>query len=387
MKILYVALDQQVPGTTGGSVHVSAVADGLAALGHEVTVLTREGRGGFPAAGRVVWRAMGPPLGLRHLRVARGGAVGAVARSIGAEVIVERYHNFGGEGIRAARATGAVAVLEVNAPVVDYPASPKLMLDRVLIVEPMRRWREWQCHAADVIVTPSSVILPASVPRERVVELEWGADTARFHPGVTGSVPFTRQPGSVVAIFAGAFRAWHGAVHFVRAMATLRARGRTDIRAVLVGSGPELGRVKAEAEGIDGVTFTGAIAHQEMPACLAAADIGVAPFDIGAHAPLKLAFYWSPLKVFEYMATGLPVVAPSLDRLRQIVRTGEDGLLYDPDAPAALADALVALADEPALRAAMGRSARARAVAHFSWATHCARLDEAIRRVGAPDAA
>ena len=35
-----------------------------------------------------------------------------------------------------------------------------------------------------------------------------------------------------------------------------------------------------------------------MPACLAAADIGVAPFDLDAHKPLTLGFYWSPLKIF-----------------------------------------------------------------------------------------
>ena len=45
-------------------------------------------------------------------------------------------------------------------------------------------------------------------------------------------------------------------------------------------------------------------AEHLLPACLAAADIGVAPFDTAAHAPLSLAFYWSPLKVFEYMAGG-----------------------------------------------------------------------------------
>ena len=43
MRILYTALDQRVPGTRGGSIHVRAVADGLAALGHEVHVLAERG--------------------------------------------------------------------------------------------------------------------------------------------------------------------------------------------------------------------------------------------------------------------------------------------------------------------------------------------------------
>ena len=377
MIILYAALDQRVPGTTGGSVHVTGVAEGLAALGHDVHVLTTPGAGGF-AAGPVHWHAMRPPLGRRHLRSMRAGAIRAVAEHVGAGVIIERYHNFGGEGIRAALATGALAVLEVNAPVIDYPGSPKAWLDRALLVEPMRRWREWQCGHADLIVTPTSDILPAFVPGDRVVEVEWGADTDRFHPGAEGPLPFTRQPGTVVVVFAGAFRAWHGAVNVVRAVRTLRERGRQDLHAVLIGDGPELKRVRAEAEHVPGITITGAVAHERMPACLADADIGVAPFDLEAHPPLQLAFYWSPLKVFEYMASGLPVVAPAIPRLAGIVRSGDEALLYNPREPGALAAALERLLEDEGLRKRLGTAGRERVTAMYSWRAHCKRLDEAL---------
>jgi alpha-maltose-1-phosphate synthase len=379
VRILYAALDQQIPGTTGGSVHVTAVAEGLAALGHEVDVLATQGDGPFPS-GAVRWHAMAPPLGLSHLRFLRASAVRDVAVRTRAEVIVERYFNFGGEGIEAAKATGALGVLEVNTPIIDYPGSPKIWLDRALVVEPMRRWRERQCRLADLLVTPTAAIVPGFVPAERVVEIEWGADTDRFRPGVTGPVPFTRRPGATLAVFAGAFRAWHGAVGLVRAIAALRGRGRQDIDAVLVGDGPELAAAREEAAGVDGITFTGARPHAQVPACLAAADIGVAPFETSAHPPLQLAFYWSPLKVFEYMAAGLPVVAPAIPRLTSIVGSGREGLLYDPEAPGALADALAHLADHPEDRRRYGASARERAVREYSWAAHCRKLDHVIRR-------
>ena len=379
MRIVYAALDQRVPGTTGGSVHVTAVAGGLAALGHDVDVLTTPGPGPFPA-GPARWHALAPPLGLRHLRVLRTEAVRRFAEEARAEVVIERYHNFGGEGMRAAQAVGAVGVLEVNAPVIDYPGSPKARLDRALLIEPMRRWRERQCRMADLLVTPAAEVLPGFVPRERIVEIEWGADTDRFVPGAGGAVPFAKRPGTVLAVFAGAFRAWHGAVNLVRAMRELRAGGRRDVDAVLIGDGPELARVKAEAGGIDGITFTGAVAHEVMPACLAAADIGVAPFDVAAHPPLQLAFYWSPLKVFEYMAAGLPVVAPAIPRLARILGPGHERLLYDAQAPRALADALAYLADHGDERRRLGASARQRACDEFSWTAHCRKLDAAIRQ-------
>ena len=377
MKILYAASDQVVPGTTGGSVHVRAVADGLARLGHEVHVLVTPG-GDFPP-GPVHWIALPPPAGRKEMRWANAGAVRALARRIQPDVVMERYYNFGGEGIGAAVELGVLAVLEVNAPVIDYPGSTKRLLDRALIVEPMRRWRERICAQSDLIVTPSAAILPPGTPPAKILEIEWGADTDRFRPGVTGAVPFDR-PADTVAVFAGAFRNWHGTIHMVTALRELRARGRTDIGAVFIGDGPELTRVREAASGLDGVIFTGALPHEQMPACLSACDVGVAPFDTGAHRALTLGFYWSPLKIFEYMAAGLPVVAPAIDRIPDLVGHNREGLLYDPAIPTGLPHALEALTD-PVMRNRLGHSARERAVREYSWSAHCRALDAAIGKV------
>ena len=71
------------------------------------------------------WHDIGTPLGSPNLRLLRRGRVRALATALRPDVVIERYHNFGGEGLLAARAVGARTVLEVNAPVVDYPGSPK----------------------------------------------------------------------------------------------------------------------------------------------------------------------------------------------------------------------------------------------------------------------
>jgi len=377
MKILYSAIDQTVPGTKGGSIHVAAVAEGLAALGHDVTALVTTGSGGTsPADSRVRWIGLPPPLGSTHLRMARAPRIARLIAGLRPDVVMERYHNFGGEAITAARSVGALAVLEVNAPVVDYPGSRKALVD-ALLFRPMQRWRDRLCALADIIVTPSASILPPNTPLARVRVLEWGADTDRFHPNATGGLPFERPSTATVAIFAGAFRAWHGAVDLVRAIRALRTQGRQDIGAVLIGDGPELPRVRAEASGIGNIVLTGALPHDVIPAALAAADIGVAPFNPSAHAPLSLGFYWSPLKVFEYMASGLPVVAPAIERMQALVGQRREGVLYDPAAPGALADALVELTSAP-LRTRLGAAARERAVRDYSWAAHCRALDAAF---------
>ena len=375
---MYVAIDQKVPGTLGGSVHVQAVAEGLARLGHEVHVATQAGTA-WPD-GPVTWHPMRPPLGRAELRWTRRPAVGSLARDVKAEAIIERYYNFGGEGILAARSLGVPAILEVNAPIVDYPGSSKARLDRALVVEPMRRWRERICRATDLFVTPAAEILPSWIDRHKVLEIEWGADVDHFRPDAPRPPAFTRDAGRVLGVFAGAFRSWHGVVHLSASLARLYAAGDRRFGAVLIGDGPERPAAERVARGVPGITFTGAVPHRALPGWLAQADIGIAPFDPARHRPLRLGFYWSPLKIFEYMAVGLPVVAPALPRLRRLVEHAREGWLYDPDDARGLDRALEALAD-PDRRRVMGAAARARVVQDFSWAAHCRTLDGRLRQL------
>jgi len=79
----------------------------------------------------------------------------------------------------------------------------------------------------------------------------------------------------------------------------------------------------------------GTVAYDRMPDVLGTADVGVAPYDTARLAQLRLGFYWSPLKIFEYMAAGLPVVAPAVDRIPSLVADAREGILYDPADPAA----------------------------------------------------
>jgi glycosyltransferase involved in cell wall biosynthesis len=98
-----------------------------------------------------------------------------------------------------------------------------------------------------------------------------------------------------------------------------------------------------------------------MGAELAEASIAVAPY------PQSEDHYFSPLKIYEYAAAALPVVASAIGEVPQIVTDGVTGTLVEPSDPAALAAAIDDLATDPDRAARLGRAGRERAVAEHSW--------------------
>ncbi|MDQ2809950.1 MAG: glycosyltransferase family 4 protein [Chloroflexota bacterium] len=388
MKILYVAQAIALPGTSGGAIHVQEVAGGLARRGHRVHVVARRGPGPAPD-----WAAWGPGVSGTLLpwpdKLALLGypAVRVAARRLRPDVVMERYYNFAGAGVLLARRWGIPALLEVNAPMVDPLGSRKDRLDR-LLGQPLRRWAVQQGRWSRRIVTPLATTVPPGVPQERIAAVNWGANVDRFHPGLRTEqvaalaalrAEYGIPAGATVVAFVGSFRAWHGAERFVRAALTLIPQ-QSDLYFMAVGGGPELARVQALAAGLGPAArrliFSGPQPHERVPLLLALAAIGVAPFVPAAYAPLRaFGFYWSPLKVFEYMAMGLPVVTPAIAPLDTIVREGQEGLLYPAGDDAALTAAIRRLVDAADLRASLGAAARVRVVARYSWAAHCAQLE------------
>jgi glycosyltransferase involved in cell wall biosynthesis len=377
VRILYVACDQVVPGRTGGSVHVLEVARGLAARGHEVHAVIHSASGAPHHEEqngvhwhRISWR---PPHRFFRFRARR--AVAALAEAARAEVVIERYYNFGGEGILAAAALGIPSVLEVNSPVVDHHGSAKGFLDALSVVRPLRRWRERLCREATALVAPLPDIVP-TFARAKTETVTWGANVEAFSP--TRRRDAERRElgipeGAVAVVFSGSFRPWHG-VSVLEAAARMLDR-RRDIFFILAG-GPRPG----EARGYRG-RLLGAVPYERMPAVLAAADVGVAPYDTARLRQLRLGFYWSPLKIFEYMASGLPVVTIARPPLDAIVRQGREGVHVREADPADLARAIEVLADDPQGRARMGGSGRERVVERYSWGRHCEQLEGVLRRI------
>jgi glycosyltransferase involved in cell wall biosynthesis len=127
-----------------------------------------------------------------------------------------------------------------------------------------------------------------------------------------------------------------------------------------------LERLAAELGVAERVRFAGLAGRDAVPGLIAGFDIALQP----ASVP-----YASPLKVFEYMAAGRPIVAPDQPNLREVLEDGRTALLFDPAEPGALWRAVLRLAADPALRARLGAAAREEVLRRdLTWAGNARRV-------------
>ena len=334
MRIAYVSDDAGIPvfGTKGASVHVRELSAALAALGHEVVLFARRTEGDRPA---------GFDLDVRT------GA--ATLRAFRPDAVYERYSLRATRGGELARALGVPHLVEVNAPLADEAAAHRGLRD----VAAARRVERQVLLGADAVIAVSTPLATwlerLGVASSRVTVLPNAVDPSRFAGGAR------RANDLPVVGFLGTLKPWHDVSSLVRAMRGL------DARLLVIGDGPERGRLATLAHevGVD-ATFTGATPHRDVPRLLAGLDVAVAPY---ASADV----YFSPLKLFEYLAAGCAVVAADAGDIACCVRHGQSGLLYEPGDAGALADALRTLLGNPLLRERLGRAGRAHVRAHHTW--------------------
>lgn len=177
---------------------------------------------------------------------------------------------------------------------------------------------------------------------------------ARFDPTVHARRAF-RADGSLRLIYAGGLTPTYEIDVAVAAVARLALeRPDLDARLEIYGRGdsePSLRALAVELGVADRVTFHGRIPIDDVPAAVAAADIGIAPTRRDPFTDLSLS-----TKVYEYAAMGKPVVA---SRLPMVAATFPPDTVatYEPGDPRAMVAAIVGLVDDPGVRETAVRGA------------------------------
>ena len=374
MRVAYLCLDPGVPifGSKGASVHVQEIIRSWRARGADVTIYCTRPGSDIPADLAdvpVVVQPIPKGSGVERERAQAAAAATLADRVIadGATVAYERYSLFSDALARVTSALNIPGFLEVNAPLIDEQRIHRSLVGEDVALETLQR----QVAAAARTVCVSQPV--AEWVKERV-SIEHHSTVAVVPNGVNVNRirPTPETAGSPVVVFVGTLKPWHGVETLIQA----KAVASTDWALRIVGAGPEGERLR-ELAASSGTTveFTGAITPELIPAALAGCAVATAPYPAMEDANDQ---YFSPLKIYEYCAAGLPVVASRVGQVPSIIDDGVTGLLVDPSDPAALAAAIDDLAGAPLARAAMSNAARTMATDHHSWDSVLDRITEGI---------
>jgi glycosyltransferase involved in cell wall biosynthesis len=286
------------------------------------------------------------------------------------DILYERYALTAFAGSLLARRLSLPLILEVNAPLAEEEARFRGLRLGWLA----RRLERAILRRADRVVVVSEALADHArrlgVPPERILVLPNAIDPEHFHPRREGRELRERYGlnGSLVLGFSGTLKPWHGVQHLLAAMARLRDTG-LQAELLLIGDGPERENLAEQAQGLGlaaRVHFAGAVAHEEMGAFLAACDVLVAPY-----GPME-DHWFSPLKVAEYRAMGVPVIASAIGQMADSLGEAQGVLLVPPGDEKSLAEAIAALASDEDRRRACGRAAAA--TSSWTWQALAARV-------------
>jgi glycosyltransferase involved in cell wall biosynthesis len=393
MKIGYImqtgVADIRNSPLSGPSSHVTHVIEELIKLGHHVLLLVRLNdkvwksdkleklspvsipwldHGAFRLFERVV-RRIQFELRLPYLALFESLRFAFACRQelADCDLLYERMGWMGYGGALASRWMGIPLVLEVNG---DHLSEMEM-----LGVAPrgLQRWLS-TLITKNVIQQPSRVIATGegwrqrfierwNVQPEKVVVIENGSDVVQlldreqlssFSIGHSTTIPLT-------LIYIGAFEPWHGLLILIRALAKAIANG-TKAQLILVGSGTELDNIQKlinELEMGPYITLTGSLTTNQFISYLTEAEIGVSPYCGRVE--------YSGLKLLDYKAAGLAIIASGEDGSPTILEHGRSGWIVPPCDVEALSAAIIELADNVELRRKIGQQARLEAEKYHSW--------------------
>lgn len=366
--------------------HISGIAGGLRELGHEVHFISPIGSGPAIApndrtrsgvlARTSHFMADRLPQILFELMEIAYNAVALIRLRVGVmrinpDVIYERYAFFCLAGVMTARDIGIPIVIEVN---------------ELAGFERVRRQRLWPLarkiegfifKRADLILTVSSFL------REKIIAQGVHPDKVHIVPNAVDKTKFTcvsdsaelraayNPAGRLVIGFVGYLIHWHKFDVLLQAFEMVR-RQYKNILLIFVGDGPLKSYVLKSAESLgieDSVVVTGNVSHDEIPRYISMFDIAVIPHSND---------YRSPIKMFEYMAVGKPVIAPDMEPIGVVIKDGVTGLLFNPGNHSSLSEAILVLIQSEQLRREIGQRGRELVFEKYTWDKHARRIVDLI---------
>lgn len=345
MNVRYLCLQATRKGDASYA-HVHEIVDGLRRRGVHVTLYETTYSSGAAKPGRFAYLAEFLRVQARVLREIQKG-----------DLLYVRFHFAAAPAVWWAKRRGIKMAVEVNGPYEDlFIAWP--MMARV------RRLATWmmqlQLKLPDRVIVVTEQLrqwVGERIPGARVEVISNGANTKVFHPNATSDIPVSAP----FAMFFGSFAKWQGLDALLAA--PQQPNWPTGVSLVLAGEGIEQEAVE-QAHRAGTVNYVGRLSQDDVAGLLAKSVGSLIPKnDVGDRKGTGL----MPLKLFESMACGVPVVVTDFPGMADVVREDACGIVIPPEDPLALAQAVADLVTDPARAEAMGRNGLTAAVEKHSW--------------------
>jgi glycosyltransferase involved in cell wall biosynthesis len=292
--------------------------------------------------------------------------------------VMQMHHRFQDCGARIADKIGVPFVLRVEALEVREEATWGLR--RPIWGRFVERLGELRVASqADLVACVSKTVdadlAALGIPHDRRIVLPSAVDLEVFCPGPSDEELSMKHDlaGRFVVGWVGGFRPFHGLEHVPSIARLLRTRIPNAVLC-LVGAGPLRDDIAKETKGLkDHIRLLPPVRHADIPKWLRRFD-----------ACLLLAgpqrFHYSPLKLYEYMACGRPVVAAAIGEVQEVIADGENGLLFERGDAEGAVEAIGRLVVDEELRTLLSRNARITAERKASWAIRAEGLLSALQR-------
>ena len=284
------------------------------------------------------------------------------------DLIFERETSFGA-GAMASMLTGKPFVLEVIG----------------------NRVTGLQVRRSKKIIAYTTGMFEGKAEASKVVLVTGAVDTERFSPD-----PASRQEvreeysfgDSPVVGYVGTFQEWHGLSELIEAAQEV-LHVRTDVKFLMVGPYYKETEEKVVAAGIAGsFIFTGPVQYEQVPKYMNAGDVLVAPYNPGkieSTEQVRKHGLGSPLKVFEYMSVGKPVITTNVKPISDPIQDGVTGYLIPPGDSRALSSAILRILGDRGAAETIGAAGRRSVVANYSWSIVAEQLQGIFEAVVNPD--
>jgi glycosyltransferase involved in cell wall biosynthesis len=331
MNILYLAAEIDISYPHGGTTHISEVVKSLANLGHKIFIIVKKGE--FKYKNVKFYRI--PVIKNGVLRYIFSYFIFVLLKSLSIirkekiDLIYERCHLFLNPGVLAAKMNKIPSIYEMNEPIIDNQLHNK-NLSRFNPYFLALKWA-FQINASlatFVTVTNKNMINYFNPSKAYLMYYGTSLNKYKSKEYLKIIKKYDLYRGKTF-VYIGSFPKWHN-VNLIIKDATEAIKKDNSIKVILIGNGEtwnDCNKLIRKLSIEKNIIMTGQVPHEKIADYINAADAGLAIFDKEYPSFKKMNYYFSPIKIYEYMSYAKPVIATDIGNLKEIIINKQGGFL------------------------------------------------------------